>query len=78
MSQCCSEITCKRKKPYAVFLGLLSGRVYLASNYRDVLPGVRKVVGPKHDITPAIADFILFNRDWVREVLGDGKEDEGE
>lgn len=71
---CCGEYGCKRKKPYAVFLGLLSGRVYLASNYRDVLPGVRKVVGLKHDITPAIADFILHNRDWVREVLGDGKE----
>ena len=74
MSGCCKEHGCKRKEPYAVFMGLLSGRVFLASRSQDLGKGLRRVVGNKHDITEPVEQFIRQNRNWVRDVLEDEKE----
>jgi len=67
---CCDEYGCKRKQSYAVFCELLSNRVYLAGRTKEVIPGVRQVIGNKHDITEPIEQFIRQNPSWVMGVLG--------
>jgi len=71
---CCGEYGCKRKQPYAVFYLPLSNRVYLAGRSKELAPGVRQVIGNKHDITELIEQFIRQNPDWVMGVLGYEKE----
>jgi hypothetical protein len=43
--------------------------VYLASEGKEQANGVHSVVGPTHDITDAVEQFVKMNPDWVMEAL---------
>jgi hypothetical protein len=75
---CCDEYGCRRKQPYSVFCEVLGNRVYLAGRSKELAPGVRQVIGTKHDITEPIKQFIRQNPNWVMDVLGYEKEQDDE
>lgn len=57
---CCSEPECRRKKPFRIRRGGLSGRVYLITDF-TVDPrsdGQRMVMKSRHDITEEIERFM--------------------
>ncbi len=69
MSGCCGKYDCKRKRPYVVYLGPSSGRVYLSTQGKEVADGVYDVVAPHHDITDTVEKFVRMNPDWVMDAL---------
>jgi hypothetical protein len=73
---CCDERNCRRKNPVKLYRGDFSGIVYAVTRARVIKrssdsEGVFVAV-ERHDVTPAMREFIRRNPEWVREVLEEG------
>lgn len=71
MSGCCDDYQCARKKPMMIYLADFSGRIYVATHYREKSPGVFVAMG-RHDVTEQMKRFIQTHQDWVNEVMREG------
>jgi hypothetical protein len=58
MSPCCSEVGCRRKKPFKIRRSGLSNNVYLVTDYGYTNEGRTMVARTKHNITEEIEAFM--------------------
>jgi hypothetical protein len=75
MTRCCSEWRCRRKTPFALGRGALTGTVYLVTRQKLVKDngdgtGIFEMQD-RHEITEQMEKFIRREAEWVREVLGE-------
>ena len=62
---CCKEQGCRRKQPFKIRRGPLSGRIYLLAQYRDL--GSVIETHRRHDMTEEVEAFIASETGQLRE-----------
>lgn len=69
MSDCCDEPDCIRGEPFGLYLGWLSGTVYLVTRSGPGPNRQTRVARIRHNVTGTVEAFIRANPEWVQQVL---------